>query len=132
MAVMETENLERTTYLYCWTMLIKKGNDKQPCGFIKVSSQNCVPYVRSGDITYVPLFYFEGDCMYLEERAVDLAGWELSYLKLACKLQGIRKELFDKPSLQVVDMELVKQFFRPNLQKVHEHPNQDLDQGQDF
>ncbi|VEN52304.1 unnamed protein product [Callosobruchus maculatus] len=98
---------------FCHSRLIKKENDKQPCGFIQVSSQNNVPYVRSGDITYVPLFYFEGDCMYLEERAVELGGWDLCYLKLACKLQGIRKELFDKPTLQVVDMELVKQFFAP-------------------
>ncbi|CAH1968932.1 unnamed protein product [Acanthoscelides obtectus] len=98
---------------FCYSRLIKKDKTKQPCGFIKVSSQNCVPYIRIGATTYVPLFYFEGDCVYLEERAVNLEGWNLAYLKLACKLQGIRKELYDKPCLQVVELELVKQFFAP-------------------
>lgn len=100
---------------FCHLTLIEKVTVPQNrCGFVKIAAQNCVPYVLHGDKQYVPLFYFEGECSYLEERSTTLSGWDLAYLKLYCKIQGIRKELYDLESVRVVEMELVKKFFPPD------------------
>ncbi|KAJ8916128.1 hypothetical protein NQ315_004495 [Exocentrus adspersus] len=101
-------------YNFCHLILIERvAVPHKKCGFIKIAAQNCVPYTWHEDKQYVPLFYFEGECKYLEERSLPLTGWDLAYLKLCCKIQGIRKTLFDGESVRVVELELVKKFFPP-------------------
>ncbi|KAJ8926517.1 hypothetical protein NQ314_021119 [Rhamnusium bicolor] len=100
---------------FCYVKLIERNPaTHKRCGFIRIASQNCVPYVWYENKQYVPLFYFEGECKYLEERSMELRGWELAYLKLSCKIQGIRKALFDADSIHVVELELLKKFFPPD------------------
>ncbi|KAJ8975301.1 hypothetical protein NQ317_011643 [Molorchus minor] len=96
---------------FCYEKLVRKNNSPKYCGFIRINMQNLIPYVYYNYRQYVPLFYIDGECKYLEERAVQLTGWELCYLKLCCKVHGIRTSLFDGPSMAVVDLELVKRFY---------------------
>ncbi|KAJ8953942.1 hypothetical protein NQ318_019185 [Aromia moschata] len=92
----------------------KSNTPHKRCGFIRIASQNCVPYVLIDNKHYVPLFYFEGECKYLEERAIELRNWDLAYFKVCCKIQGIRKTLFDADSMKGVELDLVKKFFPPD------------------
>lgn len=90
--------------------------ENQRCGFIKIDKSNLVPYVQVNNMKYVPLFYFEGASDHLEKTAVPLTGWDLTYLKLTCKIQGIRRPLYDKDMIEVVDFEYLKKFFPPNTE----------------
>lgn len=100
---------------FCHLRLTEKITPPQSrCGFVQIAAQSSVPYVRHNGKQYVPLFYFEGECKYLEEQSTTLSGWDLAYLKLFCKIQGIRKALYDKDAVRVVEMELVKKFFPPD------------------
>jgi hypothetical protein len=61
----------------------------------------------------MPLFYFEGETDQLKTGAVEATRWELSYLKVCCRVQGIRPELFEGvSSLLVVRFEDVRRHFR--------------------
>lgn len=99
---------------FCYEKLTKPEYiSDQRCGFIKIDETSLVPYVLIEDKKLVPLFYFEGDCEYLETHAVNLKGWDLAYLKFVCKIQGIRRPLFDKEVIEAVELEHVKKFFLP-------------------
>lgn len=96
----------------CYSKLTKaEFSEDQRCGFIKINRESLVPYVLVEDKKFVPLFYFEGDCEYLEKYAVELKGWDLVYLKFVCKIQGIRRSLYDKEVVVVVELEYLKKFF---------------------
>ncbi|XP_018566404.1 uncharacterized protein LOC108907281 [Anoplophora glabripennis] len=100
---------------FCHLRLVERVSVPQNrCGFIKIATQNCVPYIWHEKKKFVPLFYFEGECKYLEEHSMALSGWDLAYLKLYCKIQGIRKTLYEGEAIRVVELELVKKFFPPD------------------
>lgn len=88
-------------------------SEDQRCGFIKINKSSLVPYVLVKDNKFVPLFYFEGDCEHLEKYAIELKGWDLAYLKFVCKIQGIRRTLYDNEVITVVELEYLKKFFLP-------------------
>lgn len=107
--------IEGYQYLnFCHQKLTKmECSDDQRCGFIKINKSSLVPYVLVKDSKFVPLFYFEGDCEHLEKYAVELKGWDLAYLKFVCKIQGIRRTLYDNEVITVVELEYLKKFFLP-------------------
>ncbi|XP_044575558.1 uncharacterized protein LOC123259273 isoform X2 [Cotesia glomerata] len=86
-------------------------NDK--CGFIRINKESVVPYTIKDNLKYVPLFYFEGETDNLKLKAEKLEGWDLSYLKFCCKVQGIRNELFASETCSVISLTDIKSYFPP-------------------
>ncbi|XP_029050488.1 uncharacterized protein LOC114879598 isoform X2 [Osmia bicornis bicornis] len=87
------------------------GSDK--CGFIRINKESVVPYTVKDGLQYVPLFYFEGETENLKLKAEKLEGWDLSYLKFCCKVQGIRNELFASETCSVISLNDIKSYFPP-------------------
>ncbi len=96
----------------CYKKLIMGTNGpSDKCGFIRINKESVVPYtVRDGE-KFVPLFYFEGETENLKLKAESLSGWDLSYLKFCCKVQGIRNELFASDSVHVISLVDIKSYF---------------------
>lgn len=67
-----------------------------------------VPFVVKEDVKYLPLFYFEGSVP--AKKYESFGGWEASYLKFCCKLQGIRERHFanEKAFLMIELSEVVR------------------------
>ena len=65
---------------------------------------------------FVPLFYFEGETENLKLKADSLSGWDLSYLKFCCKVQGIRNELFASDQVAVISLTDIKSYFPPGIE----------------
>ncbi|KZS14054.1 Uncharacterized protein APZ42_020712 [Daphnia magna] len=96
----------------CKEKLVRKSCDPQDrCGFFRIGGESVVPYTVISGTKYVPLFYFEGETGNLDRRAIQITGWDLAYLKLCCKVQGIRNELFSNDSYSAVSVEDIKQQF---------------------
>lgn len=91
------------------------ANSHKPdkCGFIRINKESVVPYTVKGGLKYVPLFYFEGETENLKLKAEKLEGWDLSYLKFCCKVQGIRNELFASETCSVISLNDIKSYFPP-------------------
>lgn len=89
------------------------SNNIVRCGFMRINKESLVPYVIYNRKKYVPLFYFEGEIDSLKQKAIRIEGWDLSYLKFCCKLQGVRNELFSHDSCLVVTLDDVQRFFLP-------------------
>jgi hypothetical protein len=86
---------------------------KDRCGFIRINGESVVPFTLCGDKKYVPLFYFEGETDSLKLKAEKLEGWNLSYLKFCCKVQGIRSELFSSDTCSVISLNDIRSYFPP-------------------
>lgn len=92
-------------------LLMGSSGPSDKCGFIRINKESVVPYtVRDGQ-KFVPLFYFEGETENLKLKADYLSGWDLSYLKFCCKVQGIRNELFASDSVAVISLTDIKSYF---------------------
>uniref|UniRef100_A0A8D8MT74 (northern house mosquito) hypothetical protein n=1 Tax=Culex pipiens TaxID=7175 RepID=A0A8D8MT74_CULPI len=89
-------------------------NDR--CGFIRIGKGSVVPYTVRDNQKMVPLFYFEGETDNLKLKADYLSGWDLSYLKFCCKVQGIRNELFASDSVAVISLTDIKGYFPPGTE----------------
>ncbi|XP_053680327.1 uncharacterized protein LOC128731245 [Anopheles nili] len=85
----------------------------EKCGFIRINKESVVPYTVRDYQKMVPLFYFEGETDNLKLKADNLSGWDLSYLKFCCKVQGIRNELFASDSVAVISLTDIKGYFPP-------------------
>jgi hypothetical protein len=95
----------------CYKKLTNYSTPNDKCGFIRINSESVVPYtVRDGQ-KMVPLFYFEGETENLKLKADSLSGWDLSYLKFCCKVQGIRNELFASDTVPVISLDDIKGYF---------------------
>lgn len=95
----------------CYRKLLGQSAPSDKCGFIRINKESVVPYtVRDGQ-QFVPLFYFEGETDNLKLKADYLSGWDLSYLKFCCKVQGIRNELFASDSVAVISLTDIKSYF---------------------
>lgn len=88
----------------------------EKCGFIRINKESVVPYTIREDQKMVPLFYFEGETDNLKQKADYLSGWDLSYLKFCCKVQGIRNELFASDSVAVISLTDIKGYFPPGTE----------------
>jgi hypothetical protein len=95
----------------CYKKLTNYSTPNDKCGFIRINNESVVPYtVRDGQ-KMVPLFYFEGETENLKLKADSLSGWDLSYLKFCCKVQGIRNELFASETVAVISLDDIKSYF---------------------
>ncbi|XP_011314365.1 uncharacterized protein [Fopius arisanus] len=101
----------------CYTKLtsqnVNTGQKGEKCGFIRINKESVVPYTVKDNLKYVPLFYFEGETDNLKLKAEKLEGWDLSYLKFCCKVQGIRNELFASETCSVISLSDIKSYFPP-------------------
>ncbi|XP_011342835.1 uncharacterized protein LOC105282521 isoform X3 [Ooceraea biroi] len=104
----------------CYTKLtagtnpnVASGRKAEKCGFIRINKESVVPYTVKDGLQYVPLFYFEGETENLKLKAEKLEGWDLSYLKFCCKVQGIRNELFASETCSVISLSDIKSYFPP-------------------
>ncbi|XP_022917225.1 uncharacterized protein [Onthophagus taurus] len=98
----------------CYGKLIGKEADcDKRLGFVIINKESVVPYAVSNGRKYVPLFYFEGEIDQLKLKSYKLEGWDLSYLKFCCKIQGIRNQLFAHDTCSVIDLADIKQYFPP-------------------
>ncbi|XP_049871399.1 uncharacterized protein LOC126370541 [Pectinophora gossypiella] len=112
----------------CYNKLLHgTTNTKDKCGFIRINKESVVPYtVRDGQ-KFVPLFYFEGETDNLKLKADQLKGWDLSYLKFCCKVQGIRNELFASETCSVISLSDIKSYFPPGTEFEEYWPNKVVD-----
>lgn len=101
----------------CYTKLTSQnvgtGQKSDKCGFIRINKESVVPYTVKDGLKFVPLFYFEGETDNLKLKAEKLEGWDLSYLKFCCKVQGIRNELFASETCSVISLSDIKSYFPP-------------------
>lgn len=97
------------------------------CGFIRINKESVVPYTVRAAQKYVPLFYFEGETDNLKLKADQLEGWDLSYLKFCCKVQGIRNELFASETCSVISLTDIKSYFPPGTEFEEYWPNKVMD-----
>lgn len=92
-------------------LLMGNSGPSDKCGFIRINKESVVPYTVRDNQQFVPLFYFEGETDNLKLKADYLSGWDLSYLKFCCKVQGIRNELFASDSVAVISLTDIKSYF---------------------
>lgn len=92
-------------------LLMGNSGPSDKCGFIRINKESVVPYTVRDNNKFVPLFYFEGETDNLKLKADYLSGWDLSYLKFCCKVQGIRNELFASDSVAVISLTDIKSYF---------------------
>lgn len=95
----------------CYKKLTNLSTPNDKCGFIRINSESVVPYTVRDSHKMVPLFYFEGETDNLKLKADSLSGWDLSYLKFCCKVQGIRNELFASETVAVISLDDIKSYF---------------------
>lgn len=111
----------------CYKKLTNYSTPNDKCGFIRINSESVVPYtVRDGQ-KMVPLFYFEGETENLKLKADSLSGWDLSYLKFCCKVQGIRNELFASETVAVISLDDIKSYFPQGTMFEDYWPNKVVD-----
>lgn len=112
----------------CYNKLLSATlNPLDRCGFIRINNESVVPYTVYNNQKYVPLFYFEGETDNLKLKADKLEGWDLSYLKFCCKVQGIRNELFAHDSCSVISLSDIKNYFPPGTLFEDYWPKKTLD-----
>lgn len=112
----------------CYNKLLRgTTNSKDKCGFIRINKESVVPYTVRDQMKYVPLFYFEGETDNLKLKADQLKGWDLSYLKFCCKVQGIRNELFASETCSVISLTDIKGYFPPGTEFEEYWPNKVVD-----
>lgn len=108
----------------CYNKLLRgTTNNKDKCGFIRINKESVVPYTVRDNQKFVPLFYFEGETDNLKLKADQLKGWDLSYLKFCCKVQGIRNELFASETCSVISLSDIKSYFPPGTEFEEYWPN---------
>ncbi|XP_041980591.1 uncharacterized protein LOC121734189 [Aricia agestis] len=112
----------------CYNKLLRgTTNNKDKCGFIRINKESVVPYTVRDNQKFVPLFYFEGETDNLKLKADQLKGWDLSYLKFCCKVQGIRNELFASETCSVISLTDIKSYFPPGTEFEEYWPNKVVD-----
>ncbi|CAG4934606.1 unnamed protein product [Colias eurytheme] len=112
----------------CYNKLLRgTTNNKDKCGFIRINKESVVPYTVRDNQKFVPLFYFEGETDNLKLKADQLKGWDLSYLKFCCKVQGIRNELFASETCSVISLSDIKSYFPPGTEFEEYWPNKVVD-----
>lgn len=108
-------------------LLMGNGGPSDKCGFIRINKESVVPYTVRENLKFVPLFYFEGETENLKLKADYLSGWDLSYLKFCCKVQGIRNELFASDSVAVISLTDIKSYFPSGTEFEDYWPNKVVD-----
>ncbi|XP_045457045.1 uncharacterized protein LOC123667109 [Melitaea cinxia] len=63
----------------------------------------------------------------LKLKAEQLNGWDISYLKFCCKVQGIRNELFTSETCLVISLTDIKSYFPLGTEFEEYWPNKVVD-----
>nr|CAH7715771.1 unnamed protein product [Callosobruchus chinensis] len=113
---------------HCYAKLMETSDadNLDRCGLIRINSEYVVPYTVYNDQKYVPLFYFEDETDNLKQRADKLEGWDLSYLRFCCQVQGIRNQLFERDSCSVISLNDIKNYLPPETVYEDYWPKQNL------
>jgi len=109
----DSEEFYRFLSLCHRKLILKNSTSEDRCGFMKVNEdRGVIPYIVKEGVRYAPLFYFEGGTEGLEKKgSLVMGGWDLTYLKFCCKVQGIRKELFEGSNCKMVSVDNVRDHF---------------------
>ena len=92
-------------------MVLKKSNEHDKCGFLRIDGKSDVPYVVFDNIKYMPLFYFEGELGSIARKEIE--SWDWAYLKFCCKVQGVKDQMLPKKSCPVISVKDLKTFLPP-------------------
>ncbi|XP_050297741.1 uncharacterized protein LOC126737080 isoform X2 [Anthonomus grandis grandis] len=93
----------------CFEAFFRKNYENNLFGFIRIGGESEVPFVWCKEKKMLPLFYFDGQMDYLDQQSIELTDkWQLDYLKFCCLIHSIRKEHYEKPSIKVVDLDVIK------------------------
>ncbi|XP_030758680.1 putative uncharacterized protein DDB_G0282133 isoform X1 [Sitophilus oryzae] len=112
--MMRLEDVDKVISFYrsCSLLVIKRQRVNPHFGFIRIAGEQLVPFIRQDEVKLVPMFYFDGQSEFLEERSVEVRDdWMLAGFRFCCLLQKIRKELYNGVSVKMVDLEHVKTLF---------------------
>ncbi|CAG9761343.1 unnamed protein product [Ceutorhynchus assimilis] len=102
-------------FKHCCDKLANKSqtDTTNRCGFIRINKESVVPFTVKNGQRYVPICVFnESDT--LEPDAEKVEGWNLSYLKFCCEVQGIKKELLEEDFCLVTSLNSIKNSFPPD------------------
>ena len=70
-------------------------------GFLRINNTSDVPYVVVRGQKMIPLFYFE-EAGGGGVREVDVSGWDWTYLRFCCKVQGVKQAMLTGSSCPCV------------------------------
>lgn len=80
--------------LFCYRKLIQGDtNENEMCGFIRINKQMAFTYIVSNNRRLIPSFYFVSDRVYASIKKHEITGWDLIYLELCCRIQGVDNEI---------------------------------------
>ena len=66
-----------------------------------------VTFVKGSKL--LPVFYFEGDVDH--SQCLVVKSWDWAYLRFCCKVQGVKDELIVSVSCEVIELEVLKNYF---------------------
>lgn len=92
-------------------LVLRQGDACDPCGFLNINGMSVVSYIMKEGIKYVPLFYFANGADLLKLKSKTVKGWDLTYLKFCCKVQGVPGVLFPNEICSVVALEEIMNHF---------------------
>jgi len=96
------------------TIIKKQRNASKRCGFIRIAGESVIPFTTNGSSgKFVPLFYLEEVSDGLRSESITINGWDLTYLKYCCRIQGIKPHLYQPAECLVVPLDLIKNYFPP-------------------
>ena len=105
-------------------MILKKSTEKDLCGFLRIGGNSDVPYTQVNGVKFLPLFYFEGELDHA--KCVTLGGWDWTFIKFCCKVQGVKDELISGDNCEAVCLEELRLYFAPGTSFVEYWPAKDF------
>lgn len=111
----------------CCDKLLRRSlmNDDK-FGFIRIDFVSVVPYCKTNNQKYLPLFFFE--CSKdLELKCKKIKGFDLAYLYFCCKVMKIKDKFFASDSCLVVSLDVVKECLPVKTNFEEFWPNQLMD-----
>jgi len=90
-------------------MVSRKSTVSDQCGFVRIGCVSDVPYIMVNGMKYLPVFYFEGELDNSKNIVVD--GWNWAFIKFCCKIQGVKDELIERQSCDVVSVQEIRRYF---------------------
>jgi len=112
----------------CYNKLLNKQDheNEKKCGFFKIGPESALPYCIKNDQMYVPIFFFEGEIENLVQQSIEISGWELAYFKFCGTVLGIKEELLSNDSYLMVNIDIVKNYYPPEIEFKEYWPDYDL------
>jgi len=97
---------------FCYETLYHNTIPNEKYGFIRIDSTSIIPYIIIDNLKYTPVFCLEYIKVVLQ--TIKITGWNLSYLKFCCKIQGFEECLNSSDSdCIMVRIDDIKRTFPP-------------------